>query len=270
MDRGARDALPLRGSRATAPPKRVGTNQPCAASPHRAIGLVRFQDNRRRAPAGRRSYNACWGEFPNRRTRFGVLPKFISRRDDVSAFPTRDSRSIQAAYSNLTRTTCEVHHDYSAKTFTALAAAATLGLAAFATAQPTQAHSHHHHHHRHVGVIVAPVGPSTLAPRPMAATGSVSASGTVGAGMCVAYVSAFRNHKQRQKTKRPLRLRGPIFRHAARGITLRMNSVFAAVPPQALPKFNPRKQPLEPFPNGLFTGHSRKKLEPRAHDKCCR
>jgi len=38
---------------------------------------------------------------------------------------------------------------------------------------------------------------------------------------------------------------------------------FAPVPPQALPKFNPRKQPLRPIPNELFTGHSREKQEPR-------
>ena len=89
------------------------------------------------------------------------------------------------------------------KTFTALAAAATLGFAAFATAQPAQAHhNHHHHHHRHVGVVIAPVGPA-----PGVATGSVSASWTVGAGMCVAYESAFKDHEQRQsETERPLHL----------------------------------------------------------------
>jgi hypothetical protein len=75
----------------------------------------------------------------------------------------------------------------SAKTFTARAAAATLGLAAFATAQPAQAHC----------VIIAPVGPAYASPGPTAATGNVSASWTVGAGMCVAFESAFKTHKQR-------------------------------------------------------------------------
>ena len=73
----------------------------------------------------------------------------------------------------------------SAKTFTARAAAATLGLAAFATAQPAQAHC----------VIIAPVGPAYASPGRTAATGNVSASWTVGAGMCVAYESAFKDHE---------------------------------------------------------------------------
>jgi len=41
---------------------------------------------------------------------------------------------------------------------------------------------------------------------------------------------------------------------------------FASLSPQALPKFNPRKQPLMPIPNELFTGHSREKQEPHIHE----
>jgi len=81
-----------------------------------------------------------------------------------------------------------------AKTFTAFAAAATLGLAAFATARPAQAHLHHH---RHVGVIIASVGPAYAYSGTLATIGNVSAPWAVGAGMCVAFKSAFRNHKQR-------------------------------------------------------------------------
>ena len=84
------------------------------------------------------------------------------------------------------------------KTFTALAAAATLGFAAFATAQPAQAHHNHH-------IIITTTdtsaslshrsAPPTLTPGPTVATGNVSASWTVGAGMCVAYESAFKDHE---------------------------------------------------------------------------
>src|SRR5262249_51529282 len=55
-----------------------------------------------------------------------------------------------------------------------------------------------------------------------------------------------------------------------RGTRLRPSGDFDLVRPQALPKFNPRKQAVRPFPNELFTGHSREKQEPRAHDRCCR
>jgi len=41
---------------------------------------------------------------------------------------------------------------------------------------------------------------------------------------------------------------------------------FAPLPPKALPKFNPRNQPLRPIPNELFTGHSREKQEPHIHE----
>jgi hypothetical protein len=70
----------------------------------------------------------------------------------------------------------------SAKTFTALAAAATRSRSL------RDAHC----------VIIAPVGPAYASPGPTAANGNVSASWTVGAGMCVAFESAFKNHKQRQ------------------------------------------------------------------------
>jgi hypothetical protein len=84
-----------------------------------------------------------------------------------------------------------------AKTFTALGAAATLGLAAFATAQPAQAH-HHYHHHRHVGVFVAPVGPAYACAGAYGCSWKRQRVLDSWADMCVAYESAFKNQEQRQ------------------------------------------------------------------------
>jgi hypothetical protein len=43
----------------------------------------------------------------------------------------------------------------------------------------------------------------------------------------------------------------------------------AAVPPQALQKFNLAKQPVSAIPNTPFTSHSSEKREPRRDDDCC-
>src|SRR5262245_26628321 len=104
----------------------------------------------------------------------------------------------------------------SAKIFTALAAASTLGLAAFATAQPAQAHSHHHHHHRNVGVIVAPVAPRLRRGLWLLLEASARL-GQLGLACASRTCLRLETTSNDKKTKRPLRLRGPIFRHAARG-----------------------------------------------------
>ena len=111
--------MPLKGSRATAPPKRAGTNQLCAASPRRAIGRARFQDIRLRAPVSRRFCNACWDGFLDKRKNLASSPcrNLIRGGASWTQFQTRHSRSIKADCSNLTRTTCEVHHDYFGQNF---------------------------------------------------------------------------------------------------------------------------------------------------------
>jgi hypothetical protein len=116
----------------------------------------------------------------------------------------------------------------------------------------------------------------TLAPGPTAAPGNVSASRQLGL-TCASHTSLrlkTKNNvskKRNSPTERPLRLpmQGPFFRRGPLGTTRRINSDFVLVRPQALPKFNPRKQAVGSFPNGLFTGHSREKQEPPAHGRCC-
>jgi hypothetical protein len=61
--------------------------------------------------------------------------------------------------------------------------------------------------------------------------------------MCVAYESAFKDHEQRQsETERPLHLpmQGPFPVTTRAHFTAAKSLPFAPVPPQALPKFNPR------------------------------
>ncbi len=74
-------------------------------------------------------------------------------------------------------------------------------------------------------------------------------------------------NKQQEETERPLHLlmQGPIFwGRMPHNTASQQNSSPSSR--QALPKFNPQKQPVGSIPNGPFTLHSREKQEPRIHD----
>ena len=187
-------------------------------------------------------------------------------------------RPIHGAF-KLTAATSHAQHarfamTITTKTFTALAAATTLGLAAFATAQPAQAHHNHHHHHHQTRRR----GYRTGRPRLRLLRGLrllLEAPARLGQlGLACASRTSLRLENTNNDNRKPngpcvCRCKGRFPLRPARHNT-RIGSALPCNSPEALPKFNPRKQPLRPIPNGLFTSHSREKQEPRIDDNCCR